>query len=317
MERIASPAPLSALKGRRLPELQRSPGSLIRRAQQVHTRLWSKRRELGMTSVQYAALLAAAENPGLDQTALGDRISLDKSTAADVVLRLSRQGLVVRERAKEDSRRRPMRLTPRGWEAFEGALSAVMEVQTALLESLLPSDRERFIMLLQTVAFDGSPPPPSTPGKLLPGEFGRGVRGLSLPHAPGHLIRRAQQVHTALWGQLVGTDITSVQYSILLVLHDLESTDQGTLGLRTSLDKSTVGDVVNRLVERGVVDRRRDSGDGRRNILELSKVGRSVLFDCSPGVFAVQEQLVSGLADGEGDELIDLLATIVASTDNF
>ncbi|WP_051581586.1 MarR family winged helix-turn-helix transcriptional regulator [Pseudonocardia acaciae] len=89
-----------------------------------------------------------------------------------------------------------------------------------------------------------------------------------------HLLRVAQQRHVALM-DLAGRDsLTPVQYAVLLALTTAPGVDQRTVGELASLDKSTVGDVVSRLVRRGLVRRHRDPADGRRKLLHVTDDAR-------------------------------------------
>ena len=62
------------------------PGHLIRRLQQISVALFMEEtRSFGITPVQYSALIAVANHPGIDQTALCNLIAFDRSTIGDVV----------------------------------------------------------------------------------------------------------------------------------------------------------------------------------------------------------------------------------------
>jgi hypothetical protein len=60
-----------------------------------------------------------------------------------------------------------------------------------------------------------------------------------LATAPGHLIRRAQQLHTAIWAEVVDTGLTGVQFAVLAALEVKPDLDQRTLGERISLGTYT------------------------------------------------------------------------------
>src|SRR5437588_291852 len=64
---------------------------------------------------------------------------------------------------------------------------------------------------------------------------------------PGHLIRRAQQVHTTIWAEVVGTELTSVQFAILFALETTPGLDQRSLGERIAVDPSTLAEICRRL----------------------------------------------------------------------
>ncbi len=110
----------------------RHPGHLLRRALQVMNVLWDKEVSHTITSPQFAALNALYREPRIDQVTLGQRISLDRSTAADVVSRLSSRGLVRSERDARDGRRKVISLTPKGLHALH-QLSPRTHVMTGRL----------------------------------------------------------------------------------------------------------------------------------------------------------------------------------------
>ncbi|CAM5692386.1 hypothetical protein SGLAM104S_05571 [Streptomyces glaucescens] len=84
------------------------------------------------------------------------------------------------------------------------------------------------------------------------------ARALELHNYVGHLIRRAEQVHTALWYRHVSRDITSQQFAVLNALSRDPGIDQRTLARHTSLDRSTVNHMVRRLTDQGYVTQVRD-----------------------------------------------------------
>jgi DNA-binding MarR family transcriptional regulator len=63
----------------------------------------------------------------------------------------------------------------------------------------------------------------------------------------GHLIRRAQQRHAALWQEHVSAEVSSVQYAALAVLERMPGASQSELGAELDLDRSTIADIVSRL----------------------------------------------------------------------
>ena len=92
--------------------LAETPGYLIRRAQQVHNTLWSERLATTITPPQFAVLTALSVEGGVDQRHLGEIASLDKSSVADVVARLTAQRWIERARDPHDGRRNLLRLAP-------------------------------------------------------------------------------------------------------------------------------------------------------------------------------------------------------------
>jgi MarR family transcriptional regulator, temperature-dependent positive regulator of motility len=131
--------------------------------------------------------------------------------------------------------------------------------------------------------------------------------------APGHLIRRAQQQHQARWAELVGSELTSVQFAVLAKLATEPGIDQSTLAAAVSIDTSTLAEVCLRLAARGLIDRERSELDARRYRLYLTASGRAVLEHNIPAVDAVGEALLAPLTDRERQALMRLLRRVIGA----
>ena len=128
---------------------------------------------------------------------------------------------------------------------------------------------------------------------------------------PGHLIRRAQQVHYWLWNAQVSAEVTSPQFAVLYALRAEKNIDQKTLGERVSLDRSTTAEVVARLKARGMIQRFRDPRDGRRNLLRLTAAGARTTEQLIPKAVRMNRLLVSVLSEREQSELLRMLNLVV------
>jgi len=86
---------------------------------------------------------------------------------------------------------------------------------------------------------------------------------------PGHLARRFQQIAVAVFlaeVEKAGYDLTSVQYAALAAVNANPGIDQVTLAGLIAYDRTTIGGVVDRLVQKGLVARHESSRDrGRAN----------------------------------------------------
>jgi DNA-binding MarR family transcriptional regulator len=133
-----------------LRDLHGTPGHLIRRAQQIAVALFMEEcAELDLTPVQYAALVAVHEHPGIDATRLSALIAFDRSTLGNVLERLETRKLIQRYASPEDKRVKLLRLSPAGIAMLARASAPVMRAQQRILAPLKPSDRERLIVLLE------------------------------------------------------------------------------------------------------------------------------------------------------------------------
>jgi len=133
-------------------EMVSTPGYLIRRAQQVHALLWNEILAGDLTSSQYAVLAATAAVDSIDQASIGTRASLDSSTVADVVARLTDKGWLTRDRDPVDRRRFSVSLTGPAVAAMRHLTGSVERVQDHLLARLDRGERAQFVELMQRVA---------------------------------------------------------------------------------------------------------------------------------------------------------------------
>lgn len=126
------------------------PGHLIRRLQQISVaRFTEECAEFSLTSVQFAALTAIRENPGIDATRLSGIIAFDRSTIGDVLERLEGKGWLRRSPSATDKRAKLLKLSPAGVRVLEEVLPAVLRVQERILAPLTQADRARFVELLK------------------------------------------------------------------------------------------------------------------------------------------------------------------------
>lgn len=131
----------------------------------------------------------------------------------------------------------------------------------------------------------------------------------------GYLIRRAQQLHVAVWARVVSTEISSVQYSILVLLERHSGASQRELCDMVDLDRSTIAELVSRMERRGLISRHRDPDDGRRNTLEITGRGLLERQRLRPLVEKVQEELVAPLAQEDRALLWRALRAVVDRDD--
>lgn len=122
--------------------------------------------------------------------------------------------------------------------------------------------------------------------------------GLDYPlgEAPGHLLRRCQQRAVEIFMEEIGpARLTPRQFALLLTLAQRPGLTQTELVEQTGIDRSTVGDMVDRLVRRGLVRRRRSGRDQRANTLAILPMGTAALRDALPAVERAQARIMAPL----------------------
>ena len=140
------------------------------------------------------------------------------------------------------------------------------------------------------------------------------VKSFSFGEAPGHLIRRAQQLAVAIFmEETAGHDATPVQFAILNALMDDPGEDQITLSNRVAFDPATLGSVIGRIEAKGWVTRKADTGDKRRKLLWITQEGEQVALGMKRAVSKAQKRIVAPLDAEERVQLSALLTKLVSS----
>jgi DNA-binding MarR family transcriptional regulator len=144
---VSTKAQLRAARDRSL--LLTRPGFLIRRMHQLHCALFIEAtRGFNITPVQYSLLTTLAEHEQLDQKSLAHEIGLERTSVAEVVLRLQTRGLVERYVSPEDARVKLVRLTRKGRTLVEKMEPAVQLAHERTISHLPRAERDQFLLQL-------------------------------------------------------------------------------------------------------------------------------------------------------------------------
>lgn len=134
-------------------DLRKSPGHLLRRAQQYAHDLYADAvGQDGPTPRQFEVLHVVAGNAGLSQTDLVRATGIDRSTLADMIARMMKKGLLSRSRTKEDARANAVSITASGRRVLNSAMSGVARAETAALNVLPKSQQAGFMKALSAYA---------------------------------------------------------------------------------------------------------------------------------------------------------------------
>lgn len=129
---------------------------------------------------------------------------------------------------------------------------------------------------------------------------------------PGHLIRRAHQISSALFAEeCAAFDLTSVQYAALVAIRSNPEVDATRLSGLIAFDRSTLGDVLERIETKGWVRRKPSPSDRRVKLLSLTPAGLELVQQVDAAVNRVQERLLEPLTPEERTVLVRLLARLV------
>ncbi|OZI56053.1 MarR family winged helix-turn-helix transcriptional regulator [Bordetella genomosp. 4] len=135
---------------------------------------------------------------------------------------------------------------------------------------------------------------------------------------PGFLVRRLNQIHYAMFfEECHAHNITPVQYGILTALSLVPWMDQTEIGMDVGLDRTTTADVVKRLQERGLIERRTNPEDKRSRQAKLTKEGARVVEELHAGMARAQERLLEPLNARSREVFMRLLATLVEGNNQY
>lgn len=135
---------------------------------------------------------------------------------------------------------------------------------------------------------------------------------LRLEHSPIHLLHRAGQCAGDVFqSEMALGDLTPRQYAILLTVAQNEGLSQTHLVEKTGIDRSTLADIVRRLLKKGLLQRRRTKDDARAYAVKLTEEGVRVLKSVEPMARKVDDRILSALPGQQRERFVQDLNTIV------
>ncbi|TFG84213.1 MAG: MarR family transcriptional regulator [Hyphomicrobiales bacterium] len=138
--------------------------------------------------------------------------------------------------------------------------------------------------------------------------------GRDLDRSAVHLLHRAGQCAADIFSSEARTSgLTPRQFAMLMVIADEEGLTQTALVERTGIDRSTLADMVARLLGRGLIQRRRVKEDARAYAIKLTPQGAKALREAQPGAAAADQKLLASLPPAKRQEFLDTLNLIVTA----
>lgn len=119
-----------------------------------------------------------------------------------------------------------------------------------------------------------------------------------LHRAPGYLLRQLDSRAAALYEAHTGqSDLTPRQFGVLLTLFQSGPLSQTELGNQLHLDRSTSGEMLQRMLDRKLVSRQPRKEDRRAIEIALTRQGRRALLKTVEQASAAQQALLAPLPD--------------------
>jgi DNA-binding MarR family transcriptional regulator len=133
------------------------------------------------------------------------------------------------------------------------------------------------------------------------------LRGL-----PSWLLNQAALAANRIVGEgLAAVGAHRSHYAVLSALDEFGAASQAALGRRCGIDRSDMVALVNALSRGGLVAKRPDPADRRRNVITLTTAGRRRLRSLDTAVSRLQDALLAPLSAAERHQLLVLLRRVV------
>ena len=129
---------------------------------------------------------------------------------------------------------------------------------------------------------------------------------------PGYLFRRMQQIAVAIFvEECKAYDLTPVQYAALVAIQAHPGIDATRLSAVIAFDRSTLGNVIERLEAKQRIERKPSREDRRVKLLYLTRAGVALLSDIMPSVDRAQARMLQPLKPADRKTLMALLTQLV------
>ncbi|MFN3859091.1 MAG: MarR family winged helix-turn-helix transcriptional regulator [Caulobacter sp.] len=128
----------------------------------------------------------------------------------------------------------------------------------------------------------------------------------------GHLLHRAAQRALDLYAAEAAGSITQRQHAVLAAVAEREGAAQADLVAVTGIDRSTLADMVARMIDKGLLARERSPLDARANSVRLTDAGRIALEQTGPKAAAADAALLALLPKSKRAALLEALEILAS-----
>jgi DNA-binding MarR family transcriptional regulator len=137
----------------------------------------------------------------------------------------------------------------------------------------------------------------------------------ALAQSPSHLLHRVLQLALDIYTEETGKGaLTQRQYAVLAACATTDGASQTDLVNLTGIDRSTLADMVARMIEKGWLGRERSKTDARAKTVRLTDKGAAALNEIAPKVAAADERILANLVASRRSGFVSALAALAQST---
>lgn len=129
-----------------------------------------------------------------------------------------------------------------------------------------------------------------------------------------HLLHRACQAADSVFNEEAGrTGLTTRQFAVLLAVARNRDISQTGLVHVTGIDRSTVAEIVKRLLKRGLLKRKRTRQDARAYAVRLTDEGAALMRDAEPAARRAEDRIRGPFSIEDATLLEEALSRLAAS----
>lgn len=246
----------------------------------------------------YAVLSVLDAIAPSSQHQLAERLGMHPTTMVKVVDVLEQEGLVARTRDPADRRQYALSLTPAGRWELEGLEPDVSRGDAELTRLLSAPERDRLVELLTRVLAPGVDALPE-----------------SLRSRAAFLVVRGYHTLRRLGSQAMSDlGVEPRHFAALTVLTELGGGSQRQLAGALGVTEPMVVEVIDGLLDRGLVSRERNPADRRSYRLSLTDAGRATHSQAESAIREVARTFTAPIGEAGEEELRGLLQTLLTGT---
>ncbi len=135
----------------------------------------------------------------------------------------------------------------------------------------------------------------------------------ALERSPSHLLHQALQYALDVYSaETAGTEdsLTQRQFAVLAAVEAHSEPTQTDLVRATGVDRSTLADMITRLLARDLLARERSTVDARANVVRLTDAGRAALAAMRPLAAEADARILKALGSGKRDGFVSALRAL-------
>ncbi len=138
-----------------------------------------------------------------------------------------------------------------------------------------------------------------------------------LSQSPSHLLRRCVQYANDLFSrETSSSDLTKQQFTVLAAVEQNEGISQTDLVALTGIDRSTLAEMIRRMIDKGLLDRERTESDQRANAVRIAPSGKKALRAARGASERVERALLSGLSASDRAKFVKMLVAVAAQAES-